>query len=62
MNVFTAEKGRLQVAQDAPPGKEAPAAHVYTTENWVSKVIDDLGARGGGQGSQGGNGRFKFAF
>ena len=64
MNVFAPERGRLQVAEDGQPlrGGEAPPG-VYTTENWMERVKEDLGAYGGGGGGLNvTRGRFKVAW
>lgn len=46
MNVFAPDIGRVQVAGDAQEEKPEAPAGVYTTENWMSRVIDEAGARG----------------
>ena len=59
MNVFSAEKGRPLVAANAPEPKMTHPSHVYTMENWMSKVIEERGGFSeGSAGSSGRRGRF----
>jgi hypothetical protein len=59
MNVFSAERGRPAVAGDAPAPKPTHPDHVYTVENWMSKVIEERGGYSeGSAGSSGRRGRF----
>jgi hypothetical protein len=46
MNVFSPEMGRVQVAGDVEEEKPEAPQGVYTVENWMSRVIDEAGARG----------------
>jgi hypothetical protein len=59
MNVFGAEKGRPAVAGDSPAPAPTHPPHVYTVENWMSKVIEERGGLSeGSAGSSGRRGRF----
>lgn len=59
MNVFSAEKSRPAIAMDGPAPKPTHPDHVYTVENWMSKVIEERGGYSeGSAGSSGRRGRF----
>jgi LAGLIDADG-like domain len=63
MNIFAPERGRIQVAGEAPQNAtgEAPPG-VYTVENWMERVIEDVGGHSSGSdGSQGHRGRFRWS-
>jgi len=59
MNVFSAEKTRPAIANDGPAIKPTHPEHVYTVENWMSKVIEERGGHSeGSAGASGRRGRF----
>lgn len=62
MNVFSPERGRAQVAGDAPPSTGEAPPGVYTTQNWMARIIEESGGHSeGSSGSSGVRGRFRWS-